>query len=260
MEKTITISLYNRPDYTKEVLNHLLVCNKVHEYQIDIFCEPGQPVVEDICKEFKNKHNGTQIHINENRLGCNKNIYQCLNYGFGILNSDFHIHLEDDIVPSKDCLEYFEWTDQNYANDKSVMTVCSYNRYRKPKPKNHLSNEIQLNELPNYHNAVAKDAWFTPWGWATWKNRWDNLINEYLYDSIYINNTPYNSWDKYIYDCTQKNNMNEVYPVIARTQNIGSNYGSHVPSSQWHKDNQYNEYWIETIQKYSNAFQEINFT
>ena len=43
---------------------------------------------------------------------------------------------------------------------------------------------------------------------------------------------------------------------MSRIQNIGQENGQWCPGPEWHKKNQYNEYWIETIQKYTTFYVE----
>ena len=71
-----------------------------------------------------------------------------------------------------------------------------------------------------------------------------------------------NSWDfKYTHggwDINMSKNLRkdryEIYPEISRIQNIGAKNGIHVCNEEWHLKNHYNEYWIESIKKYTEEF------
>ena len=97
---------------------------------------------------------------------------------------------------------------------------------------------------------VSQRNWFTPWGWATWKDRFEEMKS--LWDFTGKNG----SWDATINYAARKN-RNEIFPHVARCQNIGAELATHVPSPEWHKEHHYNEHWIEKLSKYTQEFIEI---
>ena len=236
--KTLSVSLYNRPVYTERLLKALDECTGIDEYKIIICCEPGFKEVEQLASKFRPSQ--TELTINTRKLGCNTNIFQCLAMGFSV--SDYHIHFEDDTIPGKDCLNYFEWASDKYINDQYIFTVCGYVN----------SNNITEHYYPKNTDVgkVSRRNWFTPWGWATWKDRFDDMRN--IWDFQGVNG----SWDATI-NHIARNNRNEIFPTVSRIQNIGGELGTHVPSNDWHKENHYNEYWIESIKKYKESFNEV---
>lgn len=221
--KTLSISLYNRPNYTNKLLNALDVCFGIEDYKIIITVEPENQDVINLAKNFRPYQ--TEVIVNENRLGCSPNIFKAVNTAFNY--SDYNIHFEDDIIPSKDCLTYFEFCNKSFKYDKKVFSVTGYSRGTNDEP-----------------DIIYKDDWFFPWGWATWKNRWE--IIKY--------NWPKDQWDVPTTQLLLDNKMYQIKPVVARTQNIGAEGGTFVGSPQWHKDFQYNEYWIESTKKYQEKF------
>lgn len=238
--KTISISLYKRPDYTKILLDHLDRCYGIEQYVTVICCEPANSEVIDLAKNFRPDR--TYVIVNPKIQGCNWNIFQCLSIGFD--NSDFHIHLEDDTIPGRDFLSYCEWAKNEYINDSDVFSVCGYvNVNNKTEHYNPKSEDV---------GAVHRRKWYTPWGWASWKNRWDNIKND-LYNRLKTNKT--RSWDCHLHDIVRE--KYEIFPAVSRIQNIGAENGTYVPSSGWHKSHQYNEFWIENLQSYTNNFIEI---
>ena len=228
--KTISISLYKRPKYTKILLDHLDRCFDIENYKIFICCEPGHNEVIDMAKNFRT--NQTTTILNRQKLGCTKNIYQCLYIGFN--NSNFHIHLEDDIIPGKDFLLYCQYH-EIMSNDQDIFSICGYN-------KDHLCNNR------NSPSLSTTRQWFNPWGWATWVDRWNNIIVKSFEKSF----TSHISWDVILHNMIR--DKLEIYPLISRTQNIGAEHGTYCPGSEWHKQNQYNEYWIETDKQYQESF------
>lgn len=235
--KTISISLYNRPQYTQKVLSYLDQCYDIENYKILIFCEPSNNEVISIAKNFRQSQ--TTVTVNDKKFGCNKNIYQCWEAGFNY--GDFHIHLEDDTVPSKDFLVYCEYLKNIYIEDTSVFSISGYVN------SNNKSMNAQFSEKSDQHNSYSKRNWFTPWGWATWISRW-SIIKEAFARSLESKV----SWDHFVHKVLD--NKFEIFPLVARIQNIGAERGTYCPNAQWHYNNQYNEYWIESSKKYQMDF------
>ena len=236
--KTLTVTLYNRPDYTKTTLDHLAQCDDIENYHIWIFCEPGNNDVIKLAQNFR-PNNNTHLVVNPNKLGCSSNIFQSLDFGFAI--NDYHIHIEDDIVPGKDCLRYFEWARHKFQNDNSIYTVSAY-----------MKRDVELTEsqLSQKENVVIKRKWFSPWGWATWRNRWDEIRHSVLceVDQKY-------SWDTTVHRLI--GDRYELCPVVSRVQNIGACNGTYCPGPEWHKENQFNSTWVETDKKYASEFLDL---
>jgi len=225
--KIITISLYNRPQYTTVLLGHLNECYGIEDYKIIICVDPGSSEVYKMANEFRPGQT-TVVH-NKVRLGCNTNIFQSLAMGFTL--SDYNVHFEDDTIPGKDCLRYFEWARQ-FENDESIFTVSGYvnsdNRTEHYSPK---TNDVK---------AVSRRLWYTPWGWATWKNRF--LEMKSVWDFTGKNG----SWDYTVNHLVRRDRV-ELFPLVSRIQNVGAVAGTHVPSPEWHRTHHYNDYWIETL-------------
>ena len=128
------------------------------------------------------------------------------------------IVLDDDIVPAADCLRYFEWAGEKYRDDREVFTVSAYARETPP---------------PARYHSVRRLRWFTPWGWATWRDRWEEMRAHWGFGEPF-------SWDV-IVNRTRGERF-EIQPFLSRVQNIGAEGGVHVPDPQWHREHQYNEF------------------
>lgn len=234
--KTLSISLYNRPKYTKILFDHLDQCFGINEYIIFIYCEPNNYEVIELANLFRPQQ--TVVKINNTKLGCNKNIFQALNNSFMINN--FHIHLEDDTIPGKDFLIYCQWCREYFANDQDIFSVSGY-----VNSNNKIAQHIDLNT--NF-DSISTRNWFTPWGWATWKDRWDTIK-----ENIESNLNSTNSWDVTLHNIIR--DRKECFPVVSRIQNIGAENGTYCPGPEWHRTNQYNEYWIESTQQHASKFE-----
>lgn len=234
--KTISITLHNRPKYTNIVLNFLNLCYHIDEYSIFIYCEPTNMEVIELAQKFRPQQ--TQVIINPYRFGCNKNIYQALYNGFS--QNNFHIHLEDDTVPARDFLIYCEWANTQYIDNSDVFSISGY-----VNSNNKMEQFIERNTL--YNESMLRN-WFTPWGWATWRDRWLS-VKDFILPFL---NTQGISWDVVLHRNIK--NKKECFPMVSRIQNIGAENGTFCPGADWHFKNQYNEYWIETSQQYQNNF------
>ena len=219
----IVMTLCSRPDYTREVLAALARCDDVDQYPIRLLCEPvDDSVIEAAVIFAKFPHINAEIRVGHNRVGCNVNTYSALAWGFDDCRRV--IALEDDTVPARDFLRFCEWGLDTYERDETVLTVCGYQRTPPYET--------------GYRNAVVREPWFTPWGWATWKDRWDSIRDSWPADDRQI------SWDTVIDKLTRKDRC-EVRPLLARIQNIGGEGGAHVPGAAWHREHHWNPHWLE---------------
>jgi len=221
----VVITLCNRPAYTRKVLGALAMCDGIDSFPVALLCEPVNQEVIDVATQF------TQLPgikawamVGQTRVGCNVNTYAALASGFD--HHDRVIALEDDTVPGRDFLLFADWALDTYERDESVFSVCGYQR-------------TPLAEI-GYRNAVIREAWFTPWGWATWRDRWDSVRDTWPSDDKQV------SWDTVIDKLTRRDRT-EVRPLLARIQNIGAEGGAHVPDAAWHAEHHLNRHWIESV-------------
>lgn len=205
----ITVSGYNRPDYLGQTLAALARCDGIGSCRVVVLLDP--------CEETQDQANvaasyGFEPVTYEKRAGCNGAILGAFRYGFGAMGSEFHVHFEDDTVPTRDCLRWFAWARDAYKHDASVMNVSGYQR---------ISNG-RLEEC-------GTRRWFTPWGWAVWRDRWVGLEAGWSRDDAV-------SWDVVVNHLLRASRY-EVFPTVSRIQNIGAERGTHVPSAEWHTAN-----------------------
>lgn len=234
--KSLSISLFNRFEYTKTLFEYLAKCINIEDYKIIISCEPVDYMVE-FAKEFL--PNQTTVYKNNVILGCQANIFMSIERGFS-LGGNFHIHLEDDTIPGKDFLQYCEWANRKFEKDQEIFSVSGY-----VNSNNKMKNcwDVKTDNI----NLTGKRKHFTPWGWGIWRDRWQEV--KAGWDFGYNNG----GWDVNMANNLRKDRY-EIYPKISRIQNIGALNGVHVKDAEWHNRNHYNEYWIETIGKYSNDY------
>jgi len=132
---------------------------------------------------------------------------------------EYVIFVEDDILLAPDALLFFEHCREEYRHDKQVFTVSAYRRAIAP---------------PEHYHRIIRQPWFTPWGWATWRDRFDDMSRRW--DSV----------ARVSWDCTVntiRDKRLELVPLFSRSQNIGALGGTYCPGPEWHRQNQFNEYW-----------------
>ena len=205
--KSITISAYNRPDYFARVMEGLACCEGVEEYQVTAVLDPSDKT-EELAK-IAGGH-GVRILIPERHMGCGAAIRFCIELGFH--QSDFHIHLEDDTVPSPDCLRWFEWAQRNAP--AKTLTISAYHR----------------DGIGSRSNEAGYREWFTPWGWGTWRRIYMGHLRGVWKDR---------GWDNQVQDVRIRLGWGEIYPQLSRIQNIGAERGTFCPGPEFHRTHQH---------------------
>ena len=217
--KVIVMPTWCRADYTQKVLEGLKSCDGIEEYKLLIHAEPDFPDVIDTINSIDGLNK--EIILNSTVLGATPNTYECMEHGFSL--SDFVIYIEDDDVPSKDFLKYFEWARDTYENNTDILNIAGHSMYKDLEPAEYYK--------------VERGQWFTPWGWGTWIDRWKEIKEK---------------WDQTIgWDTIINHNVRgeryEIKPKLARIQNIGATRSVNVPSPEWHAENHFNAFWVGSI-------------
>lgn len=240
-KQVIATTHYRRPQYSKCFFEALSQCYGIEDYTILISCDYSQEheeaclEVKKLAAEFLLRHKGL-IYINSPRLGVDLNKLFIMPKAFEL--SNYVIFLEDDTIPSMDCLRYFECTEQ-LADIMSIAAILGYNRYTE------IETHQQVLEKEAY--AIQTHDWFTPWGWATWKDRYEEIVG--MDGSVYKDHVQLTwtgeengrhdwHWNTYI----RNNDLKVLCPVLPRVQSIGAEEGEHTLSAQWHSENEYNPY------------------
>ena len=155
-------------------------------------------------------------------------IIKGLNYIFTKFNKA--IILEDDILVSKDFVEYMNSSLNFYRSNKSILSISGYNHHHYHK---------FINKNFKYDNFFSYRA--SSWGWSTWSDRWKIYKSKILlkkikslrseidtklgldvyYSLLDINKNKKKLWAANWCFMSMINNKVTVYPKISRTSNIG---------------------------------------
>lgn len=216
--KVITSTQFNRPDYTRQMLNCLSKCKGIEDYLVLFSIDGNNEEVINLCGSFD--FCDRILSINKEKLGCNLNTKAAISSGF--LHSDFVIHVEDDVLLSKRSLEIFEILAEETKNLDYIFSISLYNRLG--------FSDVNINDK----NLVLKRPSFVPWGFGLWKNRFEQVSHCFSNGKTYED---YLSWDCQIDRFHSVNKMFSVFTKFSRVDNIGALNGVHVPNAEWHEKN-----------------------
>jgi hypothetical protein len=228
----ITFTASHRPKYTSEVLRALSQCRGIEKYQLLPCIEPGNDSVRTLFESVSFAE--CRLTVHRERLGCGANTLFALEQGF--MFSDYVIHLEDDTLPTTDTLEFFEHCREAYRHDVEVFTVSGY-------PGAPDCKRILPETLAGRFRVLGRQRWFTPWGWATWRDRFGEMRHNW---------NPHD-WDGQV-NRVLRDGRREVTPLLSRIQNIGAEGGTNMPSPEYHRQTQHLPFWADDIEVPAGSF------
>lgn len=227
--KVIAITLYRRSDYARQVLEALKLCYGIEDYRVLFACDVNPQYQRgcdesiQLARDFATWHGQTDICINNPRLGIDLNKLFILPKAYEL--SDYVIFLEDDCVPAKDVLRFFEHMGERFRDDASVISVTGFSR-------------------PDHTNGLYDIFYgrgFTPWGWAMWRDRYDRIVGDGEEYKRYYGPKVNDAFDNWI--CIHTGPEERHFgPVQSRIQCIGAERAEHTPSAAWHMQNMYQAY------------------
>lgn len=121
----ITVSAYNRPEYLHQTLAALRSCDGIAGCRVAVLIDPSEESVHSAALAARYGFESFQY---THRVGCNNAIRFALLHGFNQMGSEYHVHLEDDTVPTRDCLRWFAWARDKWRDEPRVMNVSGYQR------------------------------------------------------------------------------------------------------------------------------------
>lgn len=207
-DRTLTLTAHRRPRYFAQTLEALSQCVGIERYQVTVFCDPGrwkERRESQRCVDMARRA-GAAVVVHETRIGADANTGQAVASAFAA-GASYHVHLEEDTVPMRGALLWFEWAERLGA-DPNVFSVTGYNRHPMGKAD-------EWSERP----------WFHPWGFSTWADRWQEVRWE---------GPVAEGWDVRLNRL--RGDRLEAFPCVSRIQNIGALGGMHVPSAEWHAE------------------------
>lgn len=158
----VLIIAYNRPE---NLLRQIEVCtdeNRPFLISIDGpkgSCDYGAYECASIARTISQQNSlSIGVRIVESNLGCRVGVSTAISWAFGF--SDRLIILEDDVTVSANFFSFMDSFLEKFFLDNKIFLVNGWN---------------PLDFSPSLNKAFYLSRTFSPWGWATWRNRWELL-------------------------------------------------------------------------------------
>tara|TARA_Y100000389_G_scaffold201606_1_gene244742 strand:+ start:2177 stop:3061 length:885 start_codon:yes stop_codon:yes gene_type:complete len=222
----LIVVCYNRIKLLKQLIISLKKNNLTKKTTIYFFVDlcPNKNTHKKIIDLLNNVNffYKKKIIIRKKKLGLKTNVLKAINYVF-----KFHkklIVLEDDLVLTKNTLEYFNKTLNKFEYTNKIYSISGFAFMDKNDDKIFNKNNLLLSKRP------------CSWGWATWKHKWNSLEKINLKKINFINSTygndlilmnlkkRNNNLDSWAYDWTLKHILNNkfcIYPRYSFVKNNG---------------------------------------
>lgn len=158
--KSFFITAFNRDDILKNAIISLTKANKYDEYNKLIIYQDCTDEQKDMIYQIDPDIKIIKTSYSKNTplyQKVSQNIYYGFQETFEKLNSSFSIHIEDDILVTKNIFNFYEQILKTYSSDKSFFAV------------NGMSKELFD---PKFANNYSKFIWGICKCWGIPKNRW----------------------------------------------------------------------------------------
>ena len=163
----VLVTGFNRPELLEQQIESLIGLGCKVYLSLDVPKENDLAYVDSShrCIEIANRYssNLAGVRISKENLGCFRGITEAITWGFG--QEEMLIILEDDVRINETFLSYATRLLIEFESNQTVGSIAGSNFV----PKSH----ITLKD-----GSVRFSAFTSSWGWATWRNRW----NDYLQD------------------------------------------------------------------------------
>jgi len=211
MTFAIAMPVCNRPEYTEKALEAI---HKMDGWDgivlASIDRQRDGSINPDVVSALRKYP--VVVHPSENKLGCNGNVKAALDLAWES-NPDVVICIEDDVIVTPDAFRYIKWAARRYKHDQSIRTIGLWSHKDGWNPTKPWSDSEPT--------KVMEQSLFSVWGWATWKDRWQEMSDNWTTGP----DSHESSWD--VVMLSQLNGRKEVVPSISRANNIGELNGTH---------------------------------
>lgn len=261
MPAPIVIFLYKRVDTLTQTINSLKKCVLADESDLIIFSDGPKTELDAekvaIVRKYASEISGFKnviVHESSQNRGLARSIIEGVTDVFNQYESV--IVLEDDLVLSKNFLQYMNACLEKYKNDSMCFSVSGYG--------------FDLN-IADYEYDVYFTMRHCSWGWGMWKDRWmgiDWSVKDY--DEFVKSSHAQREFNKIGSDLSsslkkqQKGKINSwaircnyhqfkvqkytVYPVLSKVRNVG------FDGEATHTTQRYTKYDVEIDQGAKSEF------
>lgn len=160
MKIAVALLLYQRPEHSVRVIESLVQNGVEHCYAfMDGSDSEEVAIKQDVMAEYIAQHNGISMDLirSPERKGLAKSVTNAVSTV--LEENEAVVLLEDDCVLQPMSMRFFSEGLQQLHGDRSVRSLCGY--------------LYPVQSLAwNGNPELIKLKRFSPWGWATWKDRW----------------------------------------------------------------------------------------
>lgn len=165
----IAIFAFNRPDYLKQTLDALASNVLAAQSHVTIFCDGPRNAAEQLKTDevramARNAAGFASVRVieREKNFGCAASVIDGLQHMFSA--HDRVIVIEDDILCSPQTLSFLNAGLERYQSHKAVFNIAAWSPPHKIFPVSE--------DYPYDVYAIQR---FNCWGWASWRDRFDNV-------------------------------------------------------------------------------------
>jgi hypothetical protein len=178
----VLVTGFNRPDFLNLQIERLVKLNcKIYvsldvPKSDDLFNQEFSRNCLEVVDAFRDKLQ--DVRISETNLGCDLGITTAISWAFE--KESALIILEDDVRTEQGFLEFATLALHNFRDNEDIGSIAGCNFA----PTEYLTDPASPFRLSAFSNS---------WGWATWRNRW----NDYLEDRDSFPNFTFNFPDNF---------------------------------------------------------------
>ena len=176
-------------------------CDQIERFVLVTSEAPGFPEVAAVLEAVD--FVPVMRHTLAEPVGETANMAQALQRAFAL--SDWAVVLEASVAPAPDFLNFALWGLRTFCGDPTVAAICGH------------PPEAALAAAPDRQRlGMARRAhWFSPLGWATWKDRWETFFYHCL--DLRLAQRPWDCFFNYNYLLARRERVC-LYPEVGRTQ------------------------------------------
>jgi len=162
LETPILLILFNRPNYTRNVINAMRLVKPRKVYLAADGPRPERPEDQARCEATREAalqaidwDCEVKMRFQDQNLGCGQNPSQAITW---LLEEEpFGIILEDDCIPNESFFYFCEYFLKKFEYDERVWMVSGTNMTHQWKPE----------QWDYFYSLIG-----STWGWATWRRAW----------------------------------------------------------------------------------------
>lgn len=217
----VVFTAYNRPEYLERTVYYWQQVRNLNKVDVYFYVDPSD-VTHEIFNIASQLTSPSNVRVNPNRLGVMTNPFFGINATF---DKGYHrlVIWEDDVIPSTDVLEYFDWalTEVESSPCGTVLGACAF------------SSQTVTNIRPDASLAWYRNK-FDPLGWGITYGEWKRHVEPWWFEAAQGNSDgSEHGWDWGMNRITERSGLKWITPSESRSDHIGV-YGTHMTPEIYH--------------------------